>query len=389
MRMKSNELTILLTLKGRHLYTLRWLWHANRTLLPFHVLVADGEVHPTIARLLSDPTTFPNLSFEYHQYDDRSFRDFYFKCDDCLKKVATPYVKYSDNDDFLFPSGIERSVGFLNSSASYICAGGGIAGFSVGARADIAHALVGRLDYIRYRYSSAYRCRDIDNPSTVARVLEEIRNYHSVYYHVYRTHTLRTIAGDLLSHNFTILQLHEMYGALRALTLGFVRSDPTALTEFRQYRTSIKHRYHADWVSHLVYNQRTAQEFEILGSAIGGAAGESDNVDYEFVVREILDAYVDRLRWQLGRRLRHYGANSMLARLRRLIRPLVSTKLLPAKLREFVYRNYLFRKLESDGASRETIDMHRKELCEIEATLSGEEFLAFVHDHAPDLLNIS
>ena len=69
--MKDN-LTILLTLRGRHLHTLRWMWHANRVGLPCHVIIADGEVHPTIDRLLSDPGNFRNLSYEYHRHHDRN-----------------------------------------------------------------------------------------------------------------------------------------------------------------------------------------------------------------------------------------------------------------------------------------------------------------------------
>ena len=50
----DSRVTILLTLKGRDLYTLRWLWHANRVSLPFPVVIADGEVNPIVARLI-DP----------------------------------------------------------------------------------------------------------------------------------------------------------------------------------------------------------------------------------------------------------------------------------------------------------------------------------------------
>lgn len=118
------QLTILLTLKGRHLFTLRWLWHANRIKLPFPIFIADGEVHSTIARLIEDCSVFPNLLIEYHR-SDVTFYDFYQKIDDALSKIRTPYVVMSDNDDFLFPSGIIRSLNFLERSPAYVCAGGG------------------------------------------------------------------------------------------------------------------------------------------------------------------------------------------------------------------------------------------------------------------------
>ena len=123
----------MLTLRGRHLHTLRWLWHANRIGFPYHVIIADGEIHPTIDRLLSNPATFPNLSFEYHRHCDLSLSDFYKKCTETIQKVKTKYVMMSDNDDFLIISGIQRSIEYLDNEPEYVCAGGRIPNFSTDA----------------------------------------------------------------------------------------------------------------------------------------------------------------------------------------------------------------------------------------------------------------
>src|SRR6185437_8652049 len=107
------RLTLLLTLKGRDLYTLRWLWHANRVHLPFRIVIADGEVNPAVARLIEDSAVFSNLQIEYRRYNDLTFRDFYLKLQDAISGIKSPYVMMSDNDDFLFPSGIGESLEWL------------------------------------------------------------------------------------------------------------------------------------------------------------------------------------------------------------------------------------------------------------------------------------
>ena len=39
-------------LRGRPLFTLRFLWHANRARLPYRFIIADGQVRPRLAAIL-------------------------------------------------------------------------------------------------------------------------------------------------------------------------------------------------------------------------------------------------------------------------------------------------------------------------------------------------
>ena len=95
-RMRSSPLTILLALKGRHLHTLRFLWHADVARVPYHFLIADGEVHPVIARLLEhSESVFPHLDIEYIRYpDDVDYATYYSKLADAASRVRTPYYQY-------------------------------------------------------------------------------------------------------------------------------------------------------------------------------------------------------------------------------------------------------------------------------------------------------
>src|SRR5437763_4046704 len=97
-----SELTILLAVKGRHLHTLRFLWHANRCRMPYHFLVADGAACEPLARLLENAgAIFPDLSIEYVRYpDDVDYQAYFRKLTDAASRVRTEYVMQVDNDDF-------------------------------------------------------------------------------------------------------------------------------------------------------------------------------------------------------------------------------------------------------------------------------------------------
>ena len=129
----TPRLTIVLPLKGRPLFTLRFLWHANRARMPFRFLIADGEVRPPLGEILENSRElFPHLDIEYVRYpDDANWGRYFEKMRDALRRVRTPYVMLADNDDFLAPAGIERCMEFLDSRPDYACCAGGIAGFSL------------------------------------------------------------------------------------------------------------------------------------------------------------------------------------------------------------------------------------------------------------------
>ena len=64
----DNELTILLTLKDRPLFTFRWMSYANSINFPFKVLIADGGKDKAVPTALSNRANFPNVDYEYIRY---------------------------------------------------------------------------------------------------------------------------------------------------------------------------------------------------------------------------------------------------------------------------------------------------------------------------------
>jgi glycosyltransferase domain-containing protein len=385
--MTSPALTILVPLRGRHLHTLRFLWHLDRSAIGYRIILADGQVHPTIARLLEEPATFPNLSLDYVRYpNDASFRDFYSKMLDSVGRVETPYVVIADNDDFLAPAGLAHCVDFLDENADYQCCGGGIAGFELyaSARTPLAH-LTGPFSRMTYRYDSDGSRRDISAASTGDRVLAGFRNTWS-YYAVTRTRTLQAVWREIRDLDISDLQLHERFSAMRMMTLGKARSDASVVSYIRQYQTSMQLSFSNDWVAHLL-RSRFTDDISIIVGRISDLVAAADGTDAKEFGERLRDALAER--WLRPFIRYNYGGRSAVIDLKHFIHnrnPELVSRL--RRLRFVVNResDRLCGQLRRDGASDAYIATFRRELAVIDSVVTGKDFPEFLRRVAGDLL---
>ena len=381
----APRLTIVLPLKGRHLFTLRFLWHANRARLPYRFLIADGQVHPALAELLENSgELFPNLDLQYIRYpDDRYFSCFFAKMADALGRVTTPYAMLADNDDFLAFTGIERSLDFLESNPDYVCCGGGIAGFSVYSRnRDSFAGVLGRLNQLAYRYMPYDRSIDFDSSSMTDRLLLGLRNSWS-YYAVFRSPALMTIHREVAEMNLSDLQLHEKFYTMRALTLGKARSDPSSIAYLRQYWTSSRSAFTKDWVHHLLRN-RFSSDFANIIDRISKLAADADGVDQGAVAERLRERIEPWLRDFL--RL-NYGLSGTVRQYLRSRVPSVLTWLKTRRRYSLPFeRRAILVKLRKDGASEDCVKAFSAELAQIEDVVAGNTFRNFLRLHVSKLI---
>jgi glycosyltransferase domain-containing protein len=144
----GSDLTILLTLKDRALFTVRWMNYADSIAFPFKVLIADGGSDESVPAMLSEKMRFPNVDFEYVRYPyDKSYAEYYAKIADALARIRTPFVAMADNDDFLIVDTLHEAVEFLSTNSDYASCGGQGSLFWI--RATEAHGVVygNRIDY--------------------------------------------------------------------------------------------------------------------------------------------------------------------------------------------------------------------------------------------------
>lgn len=376
--------TIVMPLKGRPLFTLRFLWHANLARLPYRILIADGAVSSDLAAVLDNARQhFPNLDIEYVRYpDDINYGRFYTKVADALQRVRTPYAMIVDNDDFLVASGVEKSIAFLDQAPDYVCCGGGLAGFSVYSGLNAANdGLTGSLNRYAYRYTPFDRSEDYGSHSVVERLRQGSRNWWS-YYAVFRTEVLATVWRESVGIDFSDLQLFEFFCAMRTLTLGKVRSDGSTIGYLRQYGTSLRSSLKKDWVHHLMRSHFT-EDFNTMIGEIAQSAAASDGVEagpVDEMLREICD---DWLRAFLKV---NYGEVQAVKQMLRDHAPALVNWLLRRR-RYFVGRERaaLLSNLRRDGASESYIGRFDRELATVESVLTGAGFAAFIRPHVSRL----
>ena len=96
-----KELTIILLIKGRPLFTKRWLKYANQNLKNFNIIIADGG--EDIDRYEIHESYFPNINLSQIVFPfDRDIKTFQSKIIKALDSVSTQYVCMMSNDDFIF-----------------------------------------------------------------------------------------------------------------------------------------------------------------------------------------------------------------------------------------------------------------------------------------------
>jgi len=378
----SQRLTIVMPLRGRPLFTLRFLWHANATRLPYKFILADGEVRPDLSRLLDDARKlFPNIDVDYVRYpDDTDFARYFAKMTDAIARVQTPYVMLADNDDFLAFSGLERSLDFLDANPDYVCCGGGIGGFAVYTRKfPWLAGLCGPLNRLSYRYMPYDRSLDLGSPSAAERLARGLRNSWS-YYAVFRSPALATIWREVAEINLSDLQLHEKYCAMRTLTLGKARSDPATIAYFRQYWTTLRSAFSKDWVHHLVRSRFNTDFTEIL-SRISREAAAADGAEAAVVAEDIRNNMIS---WFGDFLRRNYGPY---AALRRYLRENMPELLDRVKTRRRhavpLERRKVFAALRRNGASADYMQAFEAELAQIEDVVSGSAFADFIRPYVP------
>ncbi len=389
------RLTVLLTLKGRDLYTLRWLWHANRVGLPFPIVIADGKVNPVIARLIEDPAAFPNLQIEYRRYNDLTFRDFYLKVQDAVSSVKTPYVMMSDNDDFLLPSGIIKSLDSLDRSLNYVSIGGGIGHFESMSESHQPLNLNGKIAKFWYQQSRAYQSYDLEKQSAVGRAVEAYAGFLTVCYNVFRTETLRKITDEMAQFNFQRLDNSELYFILRTATLGNVKSFSSCISYLRQLGTSSNPSRGKDFVVSLS-NETFIDEIQRITKHIATIAAKIDGANVEEAAERLQTISAARLREKLvavlGWRatvkaaLKKHVPETIIACVKAVSERLRSGKSSVAGGRS-VSRTGMLQLAREAGAAAALLAQTQQELADIEYTMASGDFISFVEASAQELLS--
>ena len=156
--------------------------------------------------------------------------DYWARISEAVERVSTPYAMLCDNDDFPTED-LGFCLGFLERNPDYVCCSGRIQGVWLW-----PDQLAGPWSAVTAQYSPYDTPADYGQVTVNERVLAGFANSWS-YYAVYRTEVLRQIWRGVTAMNFTNLQVHEKFCAMRALTLGKAKCFSTYTTLYRQHGT--------------------------------------------------------------------------------------------------------------------------------------------------------
>ena len=290
----DNELTILLTLKDRPLFTFRWMSYANSINFPFKVLIADGGADETVPKVLSNKANFPNVTYEYIRYPyDQTYAEYYTKVVDALSCIQTPFVAIADNDDFFIVNGLREAIQFLSSHPEYITCGGQCAFFWV------TSSKMNEREGLLYGKRIEWKCSCDAQSMTAETARERIRNQSlsaadPSYYHVKRTEELRRQFQILLDLNLKDLFLVEYVISFLTAIAGKTKRLET-LYIARQHNSpgssGIAHEEKfGDWLGRMLV-QSWSDDFTKFVNITAAALAKTDGIPFDEARDWVIKSY--------------------------------------------------------------------------------------------------
>ena len=342
-----------------------------------------------MARLLENSRDFfPDLDIEYIAYpSDETYAEFYRKMADASGRVRTPFVMQAANDDFLLQSGIDSCVAFLQSNSDFASCSGGIGGFGLLPTPGALNNVVGRLRHVSFRCMAEYAARDDTAPSLAERIRMAFGCIHTTYHNVFRSEALGTILRELAELDLTDLQLYEVYFGMRAVSLGKARLSHQSMSYIRQGGTGMAHPFRTDWGRYVVRSRFTT-DLNAVADRMENIVAAAEGLTAKDFAAEVRDMFGVKLSNYLRSHYGSFGGGSLSwsARMKKMAHAVI-----PKRVGESIHyarsRQFMLKDLQSAGASAATIAIFQKEWADIEALLTGEEFVAFVRQRAPFLLH--
>lgn len=211
MKLPVNDLTIILLLKGRDDFTIRWFEYAKKLKLQHHVIIADGGADNRLEDQLKANGYDSYVSYDYirYHYDD-NYKLFYAKVLNALGKVETPYVVLASNDDFYFFDSLDESVSFLKENPDFVTSRGEVWDFQVSPRIKSKNPtekseIYGNLGAI----SKLYTYPTVIGESAIDRIADFSFKANSIWHDVVRTATLKEAYGVLVGSEINDLVISD------------------------------------------------------------------------------------------------------------------------------------------------------------------------------------
>ena len=293
MMLPDDQLTVLLAVKDRPAFTMRWMAYAEACALPFNVFVADGGTGDRVETLLKDRARFRRVAYDYVRYPpDRSYTaDYWAKIADALSRIETPLVALADDDDLFVVNGVRRAAEFLLAHDDYASCGGQCAVFWVTDPIEGDAGVYGR----RVQWKCSRDTRSLDGGTARERIRRHsLRATHPVYYHVRRTADLRRHVAALRAANLSDPFLIERLLFFLTASAGRIRQLDCVYIA-RQWNApgsaGLAHQArHGDWLDRMLV-PTWSRDFEQFVQVAAAALAERDGLPTGEAARAVVELY--------------------------------------------------------------------------------------------------
>ena len=223
----NKDLTVILLLKGRDAFTMRWFEYAKALKLSCHVIVADGGDENGLEHELENMGFRLHLSYDYIRYPyDKNNKLFYAKVLNALYRVTTPYVVLASNDDFYFFDSLEKSVSFLNENPGYVSSRGEIWDFNISPR-QMAKVNLDKIEVYGDigKISKLYTYPTVFGECAIDRITDFSFKANSIWHDVVKTENLRESYCALVESGINDLVISDSLVCFMLASQGKIHRD--------------------------------------------------------------------------------------------------------------------------------------------------------------------
>jgi len=293
----NERLTILLLIKDRPQFTLRWMKYVNDHHFPFKIFVADGGLDKKIPKVLSEKENFPNICYQYVQYPyDQDRQIFTAKIVDALSKISSTFTAIANDDDIFSVIGLKKAVDFLSKNPDYKSAAGRTIGFYI--TPDTNPIYGDNVEFVDTGSCS------FDGKLSLERVLKQFQNYKATYYDVHYTKDLHRYFSELYDMNIKTGSLAELVTSFLTVADGKVHrnSEPYLYRQFNTYmsQNSLEKKKYGDQFDRMLM-PTWSQEFNMFIDAIASK-----------IIKTETNLDINDIRIQLKNEYRKYIAPSII-----------------------------------------------------------------------------
>jgi glycosyltransferase domain-containing protein len=241
--MHSNDLTVVLTLKDRSVFTYRWMQWMEEQKFPYKILIADGGSDREIERHLRNRKNYPHIDYEYIRYPyDSDLHTYMKKLADVADRVSTEFVLSADNDDLILSEPLQDNLVQLRELKGVHTLGPLHYWFKIRKSADSLEKLV-CADSAPVQFTRDKPVIDLllEDANPLTRLFRVVENVYSplIYYGIHRAEDYRRINHGALGLGFQRRVFREWYTLyVYAISGKMILGRPVRPFMLRQHDTS-------------------------------------------------------------------------------------------------------------------------------------------------------